>query len=46
MDKPRSDSETVDREFCDVELPTLTVGLGGPDGGVVAGRFIGRFNAT
>ena len=46
VDRPRSESETVDKEFCEVELPTLAVGLGGPDGGVVAGRFMGRFNAT
>jgi len=36
----------VESEVCDVELATLAVGLGGPDGGVVAGRLIGRFSAT
>jgi hypothetical protein len=41
-----SASDAADSEDCEVELATLVVGLGGPDGGVVAGRLMGRSSAT
>jgi len=43
VDKLKSANDEA-AEFCDVELATLGVGLGGQDG--VIGRFTGRLSAT
>ena len=39
---PRSASDRVFSDDCDVELLRLAVGLGGPDGEEVTGRGMGR----